>query len=51
MSNSRVWLNVAYLAPRWSLWTLLLIAASVDGFLHRHLRSRGWQLYAALVRA
>lgn len=48
--TNRVWLNVAYLAPRWAVWTLLLVVASIDACRHRHVRSRGWQLYAVLVR-
>ncbi|KFM22745.1 hypothetical protein F751_2936 [Auxenochlorella protothecoides] len=49
--TNRVWLNVAYLAPRWAVWTLLLVVASIDACRHRHVRSRGWQLYAVLLGA
>lgn len=48
---SRVWLTPGYIIPRWSLWTLLLVIAVLDGIFHRRVRSRGYQLYAALVRA
>ncbi|KAL4859343.1 hypothetical protein ACK3TF_000461 [Chlorella vulgaris] len=46
---ARVYLNLAYVAPRAVLWVLLFVAALVDGIRHRAVRSRGFQLYWALV--
>ncbi|PSC76093.1 hypothetical protein C2E20_0258 [Micractinium conductrix] len=45
----RVYLSMAYVAPRAALWTLLFFVALVDGLRHRSVRSRGFQLYWALV--
>ena len=45
----RVYLEKLYLIPRLSLWVLLLLIALLDGWRHRHIRSRGWQLYAVLL--
>lgn len=38
---ARVYLNLAYVAPRAVLWVLLFAAALVDGIRHRAVRSRG----------
>lgn len=46
---SRVYLSWTYLLPRFALWVLLLVVAIIDGLRHRHVRSRAWQLYAALT--
>lgn len=45
----RVYLNMAYVAPRTALWVLLFAAGLIDGIRHRGVRSRGFQLYWALV--
>jgi hypothetical protein len=45
----RIYLSLAYVIPRFILWTLLSVGGLVDGLRHKHVRSRGWQLYAALV--
>lgn len=37
----RVYLNMAYVAPRTALWTLLFLAGLIDGIRHRGVRSRG----------
>jgi hypothetical protein len=37
----RIYLNMAYVAPRAALWLLLFVAALVDGIRHRAVRSRG----------
>lgn len=37
----RVYLSMAYVAPRAALWTLLFFVALVDGLRHRSVRSRG----------
>jgi hypothetical protein len=46
-----VYLNYAYVLPRFALWVLLLVVAFVDGWRHRRLRSKGYQLYWSLVRS
>ena len=37
----RVYLNIAYVAPRVALWVLLFLLGLVDGVRHRAVRSRG----------
>ena len=37
----RIYLSMAYVAPRAALWLLLFVAALVDGIRHRAVRSRG----------
>ncbi len=37
----RVYLNMAYVAPRTALWVLLFLAGLIDGIRHRGVRSRG----------
>lgn len=38
----RVYLEMAYVAPRAALWAALFVLALVDGVRHRAVRSRGW---------
>lgn len=45
----RVYLAVPYVAPRTLMWVLLFAAALWDGLRHRSVRSRGFQLFWALV--
>lgn len=45
-----VYPDYAYVLPRFALWVLLLGVASIDGWRHRSIRSRGFQLYWSLVR-
>lgn len=45
----RVYTSVAYAIIRLCIWAALLAAAAFDGFRHRQVRSRGWQLYLLLV--
>jgi hypothetical protein len=45
----RVYTSVAYAIVRLCIWGALLAAAAFDGFRHRQVRSRGWQLYLLLV--
>lgn len=45
----RVYLEMAYVAPRAALWLALFLLALVDGIRHRAVRSRGYQLFWALV--
>lgn len=45
----RVYLEIAYVAPRALLWLALFVWALIDGIRHRAVRSRGFQLYWALV--
>lgn len=44
-----VYLNTDYLLPRFALWVALFVVAFVDGWRHRGIRSRGYQLFFALV--
>ncbi len=37
----RVYLEMAYVAPRAALWMALFVLALVDGIRHRAVRSRG----------
>ena len=46
-----VYLNYAYVLPRFILWGLLLVAAFTDGIRHKNIRSQGYQLYWSLVSA
>ena len=46
-----VYTSVPYAVARVGIWALLLAAALTDGFWHRRVRSRGWQLYALLCGA
>ena len=45
----RVYTSVTYAIVRLCIWGALLLAAAFDGFRHRQVRSRGWQLYLLLV--
>jgi hypothetical protein len=38
---ARVYLSMAYVAPRALLWILLFLVALLDGIRHRAVRSRG----------
>ena len=48
MSNS-VHDGVIYAIVRLSLWVSLAVISSLDGLRHRHIRSKGWQLFVLLV--
>jgi hypothetical protein len=48
MSNS-LYGGVIYAIARLSLWGFLAVISSLDGLRHRHIRSKGWQLFVLLV--
>ena len=45
----KVYTSVPYALVRLCLWAAVLAAGLVDGLKHKHLRSRGWQLYLLLL--
>lgn len=46
-----VYLSYDYIFPRFAVWVLLLVVAAIDGWRHRDVRSRGYQLFWSLVGA
>jgi hypothetical protein len=51
MAVDSVYTGIPYAIARCGIWVVLLVAALLDGFVHRQVRSRGWQLYAMLSAA
>lgn len=49
MAANRVWLNLAWLIPRWCLWALLFVVAIVDGMRHRNVAATAGRLFWLLV--
>ena len=45
----RVYTSIIYAIVRLCIWSALLAAGVTDGLRHRHVRSRGWQLYLLLI--
>jgi hypothetical protein len=45
----KVYTSVTYAIVRLCIWAALLAAAAFDGYRHRAVRSRAWQLYLLLV--
>lgn len=43
--------SVPYALARLAIWAALTAAAALDGARHRDTRSRGWQLFGALLAA
>lgn len=46
---AQILISVPYALARLAVWLLLLAVAVIDGLKHRHIRSRGYQLYLALT--
>lgn len=47
--SSSGYVGVISAIVRLSLWVALAVIASLDGVRHRHIRSKGWQLFVLLV--
>eukprot|EP00128_Syssomonas_multiformis_P007288 Colp12_sorted_trinity150504_noHs@6559 len=43
-----IWDNIPYVVVRLIIWTLLWAATALDWFLHRQVKTKGWQLHRSI---